>query len=157
MPQMPIPYKINPFRHTLGWDDLGLELQSAGYNSEEDFLFSSKYQISSILSFYGPDQKRAYFFNLFGVRKNQFSFWPQMAEEQNGKDGFFVIVENAPHLNKHLNDVDDYVEALKPYFDNVEYLGVKPLFYSYGEVVKGALIFKCRRYLGGSPGEVEKY
>lgn len=156
-PQAEISYKINPFRHMLGWNKLDKELINAGYDSNKDFLFSSKYQMSSILSFYGPSQKRAYFFNIFGVRKNQFSFWPQMSDEQVGKDGFFVIAENSPSLEKHLQELNSYVDELNPYFESVEFIGVKPLFSSYGKMSKGALIFKCKNYLGQAPESPEKY
>lgn len=157
MAEFKIPYKINPFRHNIGWDKLSAALTASGYKPDEDFLFSSKYQISSILSFYGPKQKRAYFLNLFGVRKNQFSFWPQMSEEQLGKQGYYVVVENEPHLQEHLNQVNDYIEKLQPSFEKVEFLGLFPLFYSYGVPVKGALLFKCSQFNGRQPTDPEKY
>ena len=67
-------FKINPFKHNLGWHQLKQELAAIGFNPETEFLFSDKYQTTSILSFYNPAQKKAYFFNLEGARKNQFSF-----------------------------------------------------------------------------------
>jgi 4-amino-4-deoxy-L-arabinose transferase-like glycosyltransferase len=88
MPQAPIPYRSNPFRHNVGWGQLQKELTLAGYDPKEHFLFGDKYQMSSILSFYSPSQKRAYFLNLQGIRKNQFSYWPSMAQEQIGHTGF---------------------------------------------------------------------
>lgn len=155
---IPIPYKINPFRHNLGWDKLGAILSESGYDPSKDFLFGDKYQTSSVLSFYGPGQKRAYFFNLHGIRKNQFSFWPEMKQEQLGKTGYFVVTENAPHLQRNLpNLIAFYEEILPTYFDKVEYIGLKPLFESYGNLSKAALIFKCIDYNGLEPPETNKY
>jgi Dolichyl-phosphate-mannose-protein mannosyltransferase len=155
--QVKIPYKANPFRHNVGWENLPKALEGAGYDPSEDFLFSSKYQMSSILSFYSPDQHRAYFFNLFGIRNNQFTYWPNMHDKQIGKNGYYVIVENQPHLDKHLAIINDYIDKLTPYFEKVEYLGVTPLFTSYGEDVKGALIFHTTKYNGKEPADTLLY
>lgn len=154
----PIPYRVNPFRHNVGWNELKHQLKEVGYNPEKHFLFGDKYQMSSILSFYGEGQKRAYFLNLHGIRKNQFSFWPGMAQEQVGKTGFFILTENAPHLKEALQGkAEEYQNLLAVYFDKVEFLGVKTLFYSYGESVKEALIFRCEGYNGKEPPSPEIY
>lgn len=158
MSRFPISYKMSPFRHNVGWDRLQDELKMLGYDPQKDFLFGDKYQTASILSFYGEGQRRAYFFNLQGTRKNQFSFWPGMDAEQRGKRGFFVVTENEPRLKSDTPElVKKYESLLKPYFENVRFLGVKPLFFTYGEVVKGALIFECVGYLGGGPADPELY
>lgn len=147
-----IPYKLNPFRHTVGWKNLGPILTEAGFDPKQHFLFSDKYQTTSILSFYGPEQKRAYFLNLLGIRNNQFSFWPGLAEEQVGNTGFFVVVENAPHLMNNQQKIEtEYQKYLAGYFDQVEYLGVKPLFKVGNKVGKGAFIFRCKGYNGKLP------
>lgn len=154
----PIPYKINPFRHNVGWERLKEELNAIGYDPQQHFLFGDKYQMSSILSFYSPEQKRAYFLNLQGIRKNQFSFWPSMAQEQKGKTGFFVLAENSPHLERGLSDrISSYQKILEDYFQKVEFLGVKSLFESYGKMAKGALIYRCENYNGREPAEPELY
>lgn len=152
-----IPYRMNPFRHNLGWVQLAEELKKAGYDPERDFLFGDKYQTPSILSFYGEGQKRAYFLNLQGCRKNQFCFWPEMAQEQQGKRGFFVLVENAPHLKQAAHVSKTYMEKLKPYFAEVAFLGEKPLFKTDGNVAKVALLFECKGYNGKMPQNPELY
>lgn len=153
-----IPYKINPFRQNLGWNELNKQLILSGYNPEEHFLFGDKYQMSSILSFYGPGQARAYFLNLQGTRHNQFSYWPSMAQEQLGKTGFFVMTENSPHLEKELDEnIAIYQKLLSDYFLNVKFLGVKTLFMNNGELAKGALIYKCIEYNGRTPISPDKY
>lgn len=158
MSNLPIPYKISPFRHNVGWSRLREELKIVGYHPESDFLFGDKYQTASILSFYGEGQKRAYFLNLQGTRKNQFSFWPGMDIEQKGRRGFFVVAENAPRLNIDVEEtIKHYENLLKPHFEQVQFLGVKPLFSAYGHVVKGALIFECVGHLGTMPQDPELY
>lgn len=153
-----IPYGLNSFRHNLGWNNLTNALNESGYDPATDFLFADKYQMSSILSFYGPKQQRAYFLNLHGVRKNQFSFWPGMAEEQRGKTGFFVLSENQPHLFKTIfQDSKEYQAILENYFDKVQFIGTYPLFESYHSMAKGTLIFKCIGYNGQVPPESHSY
>lgn len=151
-----IPYKISPFRHNVGWHQLESVLRDAGYDQDQDFLFGDKYQTASILSFYGPGQKRAYFFNLQGSRKNQFSYWKGMDVEQIGKKGFFAVIENIPQLNQPTL-YERYLKALKPYFQAVRFLGIKPLFQANGLMVKGVLLFECEGYQGKLPPESSLY
>lgn len=155
VPYLNAPYKINPFRQNLGWNRLETGLQAAGYNPKTDFLFSDTYQMTSLLSFYGPNKKRAYFFNLQGNRKNQFSYWPPMSKEQ-GKTGYFVIGENVkgdalPWYETH------YKEKLSSYCPNTQFIGAIPLFQTQGMAVKHALIFKCTSYNGQMPPDRDKY
>lgn len=153
-----IPYKISPFRHNVGWDHLDKALQAAGYDPAHDFLFGDKYQTASILSFYGAEQRRAYFINLHGTRKNQFSFWPGPDKEQKGKRGFFVVPENAPRLYADSPQmIKSYEVQLSRYFDEVRFLGIEPLFVAYGQIVKGALIFECTGFSGQMPKDPELY
>ncbi len=130
---------FNPFKQTLGWNGISDALIETGYDPKTEFLFGDKYQTTSILSFYGPEQHRAYFLNLQGTRKNQFLFWPRMPQEQKGRTGYFVLFEKvAP---------EDYVKLLQKYFSKVEYLGAKQLTNSG----KTAYIFKCTNYNGEEP------
>ena len=153
----PIPFKSNPFKHNLGWDKLDSGLKALGYDPDQNFLFSDRYQNSSILSFYGPNQKQAYFFNLHGIRKNQFSYWKGMEIEQLGRTGYFVAIENFPLKGEGLNIETRYQALLNPYFTEVQYIGVIPLFYSNGSLAKGALIFKGMNYNGKLPVESSLY
>lgn len=153
-----IPYGISPFKHNVGWENLHSLLEQQGYDPKKDFLFGDKYQMASLLSFYGPEQKRAYFLNLHHIRKNQFSFWPSMADEQRGRDGFFVVAENQPHFERKQDEmIAFYLKTLSLYFEKVEYLGAYPLFKNHGEWAKGALIFKGRQYNGRLPEDPELY
>lgn len=151
-------YKINPFKHNLGWSVLKQDIAEAGFDPHTEFLFGDTYQMSSILSFYNEAKQRAYFLNLRGIRKNQFSFWPGMDEEQVGKTGYFIIVENAPHLDLlDADHIEGYRLLLSNYFQKIEYLGTKPLFSVHGAAVKEAAIFKCIDYNGHKPTEPELY
>lgn len=147
-----LPYKMNPFKHNLGWKQMEKVIVDAGYDPDKDFLFGDKYQLSSLLSFYSPQQKLAYFLNLNGARKNQFSYWPSMPE---GKDGYFVLVENVPHLASLRENNNQQI--LQAYFSHVEFLGVKPLIEEGNKTVKEAAIYKCLQYNGKTPLETELY
>lgn len=153
---LPIPYKLNPFRQSVGWQKLASALSEAGYNPKEDFLFADKYQNTSLLSFYAAEQKRAYYFNISETRKNQFSYWPQMHEQQTGKTGFFVVLQNMSASDSTWY-ITHYQKRLEPYFDQIFYKGAYPLFSARGIPVKFALIFECTHYSGSTPAELEKY
>lgn len=77
-----------------------------------------------------------------------------MAEEQKGKTGIFVFVENEPHLSKQREGVKESLpKQLIEYFSAVEFLGEAPLF---GENKK-ALFWRCYNYNGKEPAVSGKY
>ncbi|MBT3394175.1 MAG: hypothetical protein HN411_03585 [Waddliaceae bacterium] len=153
-----IPYKYNGFQHSMGWDKLEGALEEAGYNPDKDFLFSEKYQTTSIMSFYAKNKKRAYFFNVGNARKNQYSFWPGMDDEQTGNDGFFVLIENGRDVTDDVTPrVDHYTKLLSPYFSSIDFIDAKTLFIANGTTVKRAVIFRCTEYNGSVPLGVNKY
>lgn len=153
-----VPYKMSPFKHNLGWDNLRLELQAAGYDPDKHFLVADKYQTTSILNFYAAKQKRTYFLNLQEIRKNQYSYWPSMAKEQVGKTAYFVVIENTP-LNdpKWIALEEKYRKELSPFFAAVRFLGIRPIYYVDGHPVKAAMTFKGIDYNGALPEEKEIY
>ncbi len=156
--EISIPYRMNPFRHNVGWDNLKIALEKSGYDLKTDFLLSHTYQTTSILSFYGPEQKRAYFINLTGRRKNQFSFWPGIEQEQQGKKGFFIVVENIPQLTRNLDEmIETYSKEMASYFETVRFVDTYPLFFAYDKMAKGALIFECTNYNGMLPPNTDQY
>jgi 4-amino-4-deoxy-L-arabinose transferase-like glycosyltransferase len=139
-------YRFNPFKHNIGWAMLQRVLASHGYDPNKHFLVSDKYQTTSILSFYGEGQHRAYFLNLEGGRNNQFSYWPSLQEEQQEKTGYFVWIENMPYLERQWQaKLNFYQSELQRYFEKVEFLELAPLVYEGSSIVKGALIFRCHR------------
>lgn len=153
---VPLSYKLNPYRQNMGVRAVGELLQEVGYEGRKDFLFADKYQNASLLSFYSFGQKRAYFFNLGGSRKNQFSYWEQMSKVEKGNRGYFVVIENRKERELDWYKMH-YQERLDPYFTSISYAGSRELFTACGEGVKYALIFKCEGYLGGAPLDPEKY
>ena len=153
-----IPYKFNAFQHSMGWDKLRDIIDDSGYDALQHFLFADTYQMSSILSFYGIEQKRAYFLNLRNNRKNQYSFWPGMKEEQQGNTGFFVVVDNGRDCKQDVGSrTEAYNVELYQYFSEVQFLGVHNLFEMSGETQKRVLIFKCIDYNGEYPPEIISY
>jgi 4-amino-4-deoxy-L-arabinose transferase-like glycosyltransferase len=146
-----------PFKHNVGWTELNKILIDAGYDPARHFLFSDKYQITSLLSFYAPEQKRAYFLNLHRIRKNQFSYWPGMEKEQVGKDGYFVVAERTKTKVDQAAIEKRYQEILKPYFSEVQYLGTYPLILWNGTSLKQAYVFKGIHYNGQLPSETTLY
>lgn len=137
-------YRLNPLKHTMGWMNLQAALTKEGYRDDTHFLVSDKYQTTSILSFYGAGQKRAYFLDLHGTRKNQFSYWPSLQEEQQGKTGFFVWAENIPYLEREWEVKRDFYQTeLQRYFEEVHFLGLVPLVYEGSRVAKAAAIYRC--------------
>lgn len=152
------PFKVNPFRRCVGWSELKKSLEQIPYQEEENFLFSDTYQMTSLLSFYGPEQKRQYFLNTENRRQNQFCFWPTMAEEKVGKTGYYIWSKNSKNF---LNDIDFEERKVKKqlcdYFESVELIKMVPLFESHGTLVKGALIFKCSNYNGKMPEQKLQY
>lgn len=151
-----IPCGANPFKHNLGWRELEKEIRSASYEPDQDFLFSRRYQTTSLLSFYNEGHERAYFMNLDGVRRNQFSYWPDMRVDEIGKNGFFIEIEQARDLmdpSKGKAIMGD----LKKYFREVSFVGRKPLLVCNGKLVKAALIFHCIDYNGLVPTEPDKF
>ncbi len=149
-----LPYRINPFRHSMGWAALRDEFEKIDYDPNSHFLFSDTYQMTSLLSFYGPNPQRQYFFNTANRRQNQFCFWPTMAEEKVGQTGYYVWSKNSKDFLQDVDyEVNKVTNDLAPYFEKVELVKVVPLFTAHHTLVKGALIFKCSGYNGKTPQE----
>lgn len=126
-----------PLKHNRDWEKLAPALIASGYNPEKEFLFSDKYQNTSLLSFYGPGQKQAFFLNLKGDRLNQFSFWPGL-EKEKGRDGYYVTFDSQlPDLNPYFKST----EVLEP-----KLLGRKPLSLIHGFDFNGHLPDKSAKY-----------
>ena len=150
-----LPYKLNLFKHQLGWENLAYLLQK--YDTKNRFLFTDKYQTASLLSFYNPQKKQSYFFNLQKIRLNQFSFWSSMQENETGKDGFFISIENEIDKQKIDQKAYYYQQILNSYFSNVQLLEITPILQSNGLSVKYIILFDCRQYNGKVPEKTFLY
>ena len=53
--------------------------------------------------------------------------------------------------------ISGYQHLLQDYFREVWFLGLKPIYHSYGKPMKAALIFKCIDYNGKEPPETRLY
>lgn len=135
-----LPYKISPYRHNLGWEEIAPALIKGGYDPRHQFLFADSYQTTALLSFYAPEQKQAYFFNLNNIRQNQFDYWPSMADQEIGRDGLFVIIDNG-EANSH-----DTIKRLSAYFNAVRFKGTYPLIDK-----KKMHVFEGFQYNGKAP------
>jgi 4-amino-4-deoxy-L-arabinose transferase-like glycosyltransferase len=152
-----MPWKWNPLLQTAGWEHLTKPLDAVGYDPEKHFLVADTYQMASLLSFYSPGQKRAYFLNLNHRRRNQFSYWPQVTDEV-GKAGLFVVsLDGMSEAQPLLQVAEAYEQRLAPYFERVELLGLAPLWAAYGEVVRVALFFEVARPTGRLPSSSSRY
>jgi 4-amino-4-deoxy-L-arabinose transferase-like glycosyltransferase len=150
-------YKRNPFKHNVGGRQLPEVLTAAGYKPSDHFLMSDRYQTCSLLSFYSPGQQRAYFLNLQGIRKNQFSYWPTVAEEHK-KVGFFAVIENGPLANSQSEAlIAQYRSQLGEYFAKVESLGGFALLEAKGQPLKIAYLFRCEGFAGKLPPDSSLY
>ena len=143
-----------PFKSGMGWQQLSIGMKQAGYNPKEHFLFSDRYQMTSVLSFYTEGQNRAFFLNLHRLRKNQFSYWPGMDKEVVGKDGYFVM-EIGGHnaLQKAERQYGKMKKILSQYFRGISsHPIVIPL-----SSMKVALVIRCEGYNGKLPPETDKF
>lgn len=137
-----------PFKHQLGWDKMAEPLERAGYDPERHFLFAARYQTTSLLAFYAPGQRDSYFFNLFGLRYNQFCYWPTMADKELGKEGFFALTEQPRATPERLEELR---QRLLPHFEQVDYVGETALL-KRGQTAATTLhLFHARGYLGTEP------
>ncbi|CDR34425.1 ArnT family glycosyltransferase [Criblamydia sequanensis] len=152
-----LPFSVNVFRQNVGLKNLKTALTESGYKPQDHFLVSHKYQTSSQLHFYAPEQKRPYFLNLDNLRYNQFSFWPSLKEEQLHKNGFFILIENEKAAPQVMNEISTKKEQLLPFFKSVIYQGCKTLFSCEGKDVKRMHLFFLEDYTGKEPKDADKY
>lgn len=152
LPSFPLlPYGLNPWKQLLGWNKIPAALTRAGWK-EGEFLFADNYQTASLLSFYNPTQQRAYLLNLHGHRKNQFSYWPQMKDEQLGKDGIFIWTADLHKESNKAQRIEREQEDLLHYFEEVDFLGEQTLYPG-----KSVFIYRCIHYNGKVPEVIERF
>lgn len=147
-----IPYRFNLFKDAMGWDLLKTVLAEL---PPADFFFSNTYQMASLISYYGPGQKRAYLLNVDQRRHSHFSFMPSLKDEQKGKNGYFVRLEEKPFDRTSV--INKIGGQLAPYFASVELVGIYPLFTVDGKAVKWIVVFKCYAYNGLEPSKAVSY
>lgn len=150
-PLLPLPKSLQLFKNNLGWHAIAPALYDVRYNPTRDFLFADSYQTASLLSFYSPGQRRAYFLNLQGHRYNQFDLWPSIADERMGDSGIFAVVSQGKE------PLSGYEKLLAPYFESVISLGSYPLVTFRGTATKELYLFRCTAYNGKLPPPPSSY
>jgi len=147
----------NPLKKAMGGEQIAGALVKAGYQSDKDFLFSDRYQSTSQTWFYGPNQQKVYFFNIHGLRHNQFSYWPGMQEECIGKTGYFVALLPAREGHNFKARARKFASLLSPYFSTLSPAKKVWLTTKFGERVRCMVIIKAERYNGKSPVTPKKF
>lgn len=152
-----IPYSANPFRECMGWRKLTSVIEGVERELHPSFIFTDTYQMTSLTSFYNPSQKRAYFLNLGGARKNQFMFWKSMADEQMHQSGLYIKQVHNPLKHNLSESIALNQKKVQPYFERVEFVGFYTIFSAYDQPSKGVLIYHCLDYNGQEPPITESY
>jgi len=148
---------INPLRQGIGSKQISPILLEAGYNPKHDFLFSDRYQTTSLLWFYGPKQRKTYFLNIHGLRNNQFLYWPGMPEECKGKTGYFIALIPSREAQTIKYRIKKTIHLLSPYFEQLSPTTVHPILSLHERPVRYMIIIKAQGYNGLSPKKTKNF
>ncbi len=147
--------KRSPLQHGMGMEKISDALIQSGYTPQH-FLFSDRYQTVSLVWFYGPEQKKTYFFNISNLRHNQFCFWPGMEKECVRKSGFYVALVPSAEKSSLSVRAHHMQKKLKEYFAHVGRPKIYPLR-SSNTISNYLLIIPARKYSGMTPEQKETY
>lgn len=147
--------KKNPLQHGLGLKKIAPVLLESGY-TPQDFLFSDRYQTVSLAWFYGPEQKKTYFFNISNVRHNQFCFWPGMEQECLQKNGFFISLVPASERKSLEHRAHNLQKKLEKHFAHVDKPIIRPL-HTHKMTTNYLIVIRTQKYLGSTPEQKEAY
>jgi hypothetical protein len=93
---LPLHFKNNPLDRAKGWADLAGEAEQVRKRIGADFVVADEYQTASLLSFYLPDQPRA-FTPDWPQMMTQYSLWPSYREKfPSGSTGLYVAEQPNP-------------------------------------------------------------
>lgn len=93
---LPLHFKNNPLDRAKGWADLAGEAEQVRKRIGADFVVADEYQTASLLSFYLPDQPRA-FTPDWPQMMTQYSIWPSYREKfPAGSTGLYVAEQPNP-------------------------------------------------------------
>lgn len=153
--------RISPLRQGIGMREgiqnalLKMEYSYADIAAKKVFLFSDRYQNIAQLEFYAPSNpSEIFFFNIHGIRLNQYSFRSFDRELYTGADGLFVAIIPFRECNMLDMRVKRFQEQLAPYFLQVSFVGLQQLKTVSGLPVRAMLLFRCERYNGKDLPEV---
>jgi hypothetical protein len=93
---LPLHFKNNPLDRAKGWADLAGEAEKVRKRIGADFVVADEYQTASLLSFYLPDQPRAFTPDWPQIM-TQYSIWPSYREKfPIGSTGLYVAEQPNP-------------------------------------------------------------
>jgi len=93
---LPLHFKNNPLDRAKGWADLAGEAEQVRKRIGADFVVADEYQTASLLSFYLPDQPRAFTPDWPQIM-TQYSIWPSYREKfPSGSTGLYVAEQPNP-------------------------------------------------------------
>jgi undecaprenyl-diphosphatase len=132
-----LPVKLDPTERLHGWQELGDEVTKIYKEmsaTQQVFIFSDTYQVSSLLAFYVKGQPETYCINL-GRRMNQYDIWTGFHDLIH-HDAIFVSVGD----NK-------FPAKLAPAFQKVEKMVLKAYTKKHLEL-RIYSIFRCYDFKG---------
>ncbi len=138
---LPVPDAVNPALRLKGWSDLGRKLEEVRQTEFSDpdkvFFFAKSYAITAALSFYGPEQKRAYCAD-FGRRMSQYDLWPDPGSKK-GWDAVFV-------RKRFRNSIPEQLDGMCGKVENFHYQTTHR-----GQPARKFTITLCRDFTGVWP------
>jgi len=136
---LPLHFKNNPLDRAKGWKDLAGEAEKVRRQIGADFVVADEYQTASLLSFYLPDQPRAFTPDWPQIM-TQYSLWPSYREKYtNGSTGLYVA-EQPNALPPILRDFEQ-VRIISTYRRSTWGQPTGPTFHFY----------ECRGLKSGQP------
>jgi 4-amino-4-deoxy-L-arabinose transferase-like glycosyltransferase len=145
----PIPAKVDPLHRVRGWTRIaamfGAEREKLFREGNPVFFITQHYGLTSILTFYLPEAKRAVGAEplVYHVRmsnpENQFYFWPGY-ENRKGQSAIFI---------QEINEPTAPPAALTNDFASVTDMGMRDAFYN-GQVYRRYQLYLCRGLKGGA-------
>jgi undecaprenyl-diphosphatase len=133
--QLNLPDKMDPSFRLRGWKELGErvgeiyeDMTSSG--KREVFIFSDRYQVSSELAFYVPDNPRVYCINL-GRRMNQYDIWDGF-ERLPGYDAILVMKGDRTFPDELKESFESYDKILFAVKEKNRILRKFSIFKSFG-------------------------
>ena len=136
---LPLHFKNNPLDRAKGWKDLAGEAERVRRQVGADFVIADEYQTASLLSFYLPDQPRAFTPDWPQIM-TQYSLWPSYREKfPAGSTGLYVA-EQPNALPPILRDFEQ-VRVVSTYRRSTWGQPTGPTFHFY----------ECRGLKSGQP------
>jgi hypothetical protein len=136
---LPLHFKNNPLDRAKGWKDLAGEAEKVRQQIGADFVIADEYQTASLISFYLPDQPRAFTPDWPQIM-TQYSLWPSYREKFPMGSIALYVAEQPTALPPILRDFDR-VRVVSTYRRSTWGMPTGPIFHFY----------ECRGLKSGQP------